>query len=70
MASDAISRTPVAVTLVALFVLALGVGGLHGDGHLSDRAAWGALAGLATGAATLVVAFAVVHHRHGGPTSE
>jgi hypothetical protein len=46
VASDAVSRTPVAVTGATCVALVLLVAGLHGDGHISDRAAWGAILGL------------------------
>lgn len=50
-------RTPFGVTLATLAALALLVGGAWGDGLLSTRAAQGALAGLAVGAAVLATAY-------------
>ena len=71
MTSDAVSRTPILVTVCTLFVLALVAATLRGVGLITDRAALGALGGLASGAAVLAVAAVVVHHRHhGGPTGE
>jgi hypothetical protein len=68
--SDAVSRTPVVITVATFVGLALAVAGLHSDGHLSTRAAWGALSGLAVALAVLAVSAVVVTRVHGGPTSE
>jgi hypothetical protein len=67
VASDAVSRTPVAVTGATCVALVLLVAGLHGDGHISDRAAWGAILGLIVAQLALAAA-ALVVHRHGGPS--
>jgi hypothetical protein len=70
MASEEVSRTPIRITLLALFVLTLLVAALRGVDVLTDRAALGALGGLASGTATLSAAWFVVRRRHGGPTRE
>ena len=70
MASNEVSRTPVRVTLLALFVLTLLVAVLRGVDVITDRAALAALGGLASGAATLAGAWFVVRRHHGGPTRD
>jgi hypothetical protein len=58
-------RSSVRVTLAALVLLTLLIGGLWGDGHLGTRAAHGALAGLGLAAAVLTTAY-LAHRRVGG----
>jgi len=62
MSSEDELRAPVAVTIATILTLALLVGAAHADGHLSARAAHGALVGLATGTVTLTTAYLAVTH--------
>jgi hypothetical protein len=60
-------RSSVRVTFAALVLLTLLIAGLWGDGHLSTRAAHGALAGLSVAAAVLTTGYILNTGIRGGP---